>query len=519
MLRKKQAENSLLYFTRLMFKARYNSRFIVNWHHSLIASEFEALVNGTSMSNVGTPGRTEILILNMPPRYTKTEMAVVNFVPWVLAKNPAAKFIHTSYSDDLVLHNSEQAREIIAHEQYQELWPTVINPSVDSKGLWLTSDSGGLYAVPSRGTITGFGAGVTEQGAWGDKFGGAILIDDPLKPDDAKSDAMRGAVNERLLTTIISRRNSRETPIVLIMQRLHEDDMTGFILAGKTGMRVRHVKIQALTDAERVPGDEGALWPYKHTAEELRSQQMAEPYVFSGQMQQDPSPSEGEYFKRSWIRYYVRPGEIGQPGDAVLPEHLNKYGASDYAVSEAQGDFTEHGVSGVDAADDMYVLDWWYGQKNSLESVNAWLDMVERHKIIAWAQEKGPILRAIEPLMSKRMEERKLYVYIVPYTSSRGSQEFDKEMRAQSIRGRFAQGKVLFPRHAPWVPRLIDQLLKFPKGKLDDGVDVLSLKGRMLADMRGKKVPPAEKPPVFENKITLDDLWDENENDQGRTVI
>lgn len=281
-----------------MFKARFGNKFVVNWHHQLLCNEIEDLVWGRSVSNVGTPGPTELLVINMPPRYTKTEICVVNFVPWVLTFNPAAKFIHSSFSDDLVNHNSSKAREILDHEAYAGLWDVNIAPDTDSKSLWMTEQGGGLYVAPARGTITGFGAGVTHHGAYGRNFGGGILIDDPLKPDDARSDVIRGAVNERLLTTFISRRNSRETPIILIMQRLHEDDMTGFILNGNTGLRVRHVKLPALQK------DGTALWPYKHTAEELLNMQNAEPYVFSGQMQQDPSPPQGRYFKNEWVQYY-----------------------------------------------------------------------------------------------------------------------------------------------------------------------------------------------------------------------
>lgn len=449
-------EDSLLDFTRYMFKARMGQEFLLNQHHRIICNELQDLVEGISQADKG--GQTELLIINMPPRYGKTELGVVNFIPWCLARNPAARFIHLSYSDKLALDNSAQARELMKHEAYSGLWGLEMKPDADAKGLWKTSHGGGVMATAAGGAITGFGAGATSLGSYGRKFSGAIVIDDPLKPDDAESENERSRVNERLVNTIMSRRNSRETPIILIMQRLHEDDMTGFALAGKSGLRTRHVKLAALSEE----GD--ALWAHKHTADELKAMQAASPYNFAGQYQQEPAPLEGEYFKREWFKFYDE-----------LPTGLNYYGASDYAVSDGHGDYTVHGVFGVDLAGDIYVVDWWRERTASDIWVEHFLNMAAEYRPNMWGEENGQIIKSVGPYIQRRMKERNTYVYRVQLASTS-----DKVTRARSIQARMSARGIYLPRGKEWVQPLLSECLMFPNGKNDDQVDVLSKLGQLL---------------------------------------
>ena len=169
-----------------------------------------------------------------------------------IARNPRAKFIHLSYSDDLALDNSSQCRETVTSKDYQDFWPVKIKADADSKKKWYTEQGGGVYATAAGGTVTGFGAGSLADvgiaddddfGGWfagadeddpvnDSLFYGAIIIDDPIKVEDAESEKERARVNKQLNSTIKSRRNSRNTPMIIIMQRLHEDDMAGFVLDG-----------------------------------------------------------------------------------------------------------------------------------------------------------------------------------------------------------------------------------------------------------------------------------------------
>jgi hypothetical protein len=179
------------------------------------------------------------LIINIAPRYGKTEVAVKNFIAKGLAHNPAAKFIHLSYSDDLALDNSEEVKDIIKSAEYQQLFPEVqIKPGTDSKKKWYTTKGGGVYATAAAGQVTGFGAGKVDDEEVekffdeieSEGFGGALVIDDPIKPEDADSELIRERVNNRFDSTIRNRVNSRNTPIIIIMQRLHEHDLCGYLI-------------------------------------------------------------------------------------------------------------------------------------------------------------------------------------------------------------------------------------------------------------------------------------------------
>jgi predicted phage terminase large subunit-like protein len=353
----------------------------------------------------------------------------------------------------------------------------------DAKGLWKTQQGGAFMASPAGGTITGFGAGSTELGSYGRKFAGAIIIDDPLKPDDASSEVERASVNERLINTVMSRRNSRETPIILIMQRLHEDDMTGFVLAGNTGETWHHLKMPALD------GDK-PLWAHKHTMEDLLAIKSASPYTFSGQYQQEPAPEEGIYFLRDWFKPY-----------GTLPANLNYYGASDFAVSDKRGDYTVHGVFGIDPTGEIYLVDWWRKQATADVWIEQMLDMADSYKTLAWAMEGGVIEKAVMPLIRSRMMARNQYPRLAVYPSTT-----DKEARARNIQGRMAARGVHVPTQ-PWVADLLSECINFPNGKHDDQVDVLSLLGNMLANLKPGVIPPKVRDTINTELPTIEQLF------------
>ena len=275
------SEQSLLYFASYMYLENHNRKFMRSEHFKKIADTLERVYSG----------EIKRLIINIPPRYGKTELAIKMFMSWCLAKSPQSKFIHLSYSDALALDNSAQTKEYINSDAYQSLWSMELKKDAQSKSKWFNNFGGGVYATASGGAITGFGAGSTTL----DGFGGAIIIDDPLKPDDAFSEVKRGTVNERYNNTIRSRVNSRETPIIVIMQRLHEDDLSGFLLDGGSGEEWEHLCMPALSE-DNIP-----LWEDKHTFQELESLRQANRYTFSGQYQQQPAPDEGGEWRKEWF--------------------------------------------------------------------------------------------------------------------------------------------------------------------------------------------------------------------------
>lgn len=275
-----------LWATRYFFRAENGRKFNVGAHHRRIAEALDRVFSGECTR----------LIINCPPRYSKTEMLKA-FVKKGLAINPASKYIMLSYSANLALDNSERIKDAVDSEWYRELFPWVeIKQDSHAKQKWYTTSGGGVYATSSDGQVTGFGAGLVAEeeefqvsgfksqvsGAWG----GAIIIDDPLKPLDATSPVKRQKVNDQFENTIRSRVNDRSTPIIIIMQRLHKQDLCGYLLETEPD-EWEVLSLPALSVDEET-GEEVALYPFKHTVEELHKIRAANRFTFETQYQQNP---------------------------------------------------------------------------------------------------------------------------------------------------------------------------------------------------------------------------------------
>ncbi len=228
-------ERDGMLFMRYFFKLRENTKMLLNWHHYVIEFVLQAVIDGYITR----------LIINVSPGYTKTEQAVLNFICRGLAINNRAKFIHTSYSGDLAHVNSSKIKETVESEEFQQLWPMQIRIDTKGKKRWFTEQGGGMMAAASGGQITGFRAGRMEEG-----FTGAFINDDPLKPDDAFSDAKRTTINKRFNNTHRSRLAVETVPMINIMQRIHEDDLSGFLLKGGSGDQWHHLVLPANLNEE-----------------------------------------------------------------------------------------------------------------------------------------------------------------------------------------------------------------------------------------------------------------------------
>lgn len=312
-------KSSIMNYTKYFFQKQYGRSFVVGEHHTKIANALDDVLMG----------RLKRLIINIAPRYGKTELAVKNLISAGLAINPASKFIHLSYSDDLALDNSEAVKDLVTSPDYQALFPDVqLKQGATAKNKWYTTQGGGVYARAAGGQVTGFGAGQVDiepgEGVNADEeefrlamedltadtsvttFGGALIIDDPIKPDDADSDVVRGRVNNRFDSTIINRVNSRNTPIIIIMQRLHEEDLCGHVLANYPGeWTVLSLPCIIVEDGRELK-DGRALWEFKHTLDELLKMNDINPINFGRQYMQNPQPKEGLMYNEFKL-YSVKP--------------------------------------------------------------------------------------------------------------------------------------------------------------------------------------------------------------------
>lgn len=443
LLRRKRASENLIAFTEYTYP-----RYRTAPHHQIIADRLEKVAKG----------ECKRLMLLLPPRHGKSELASKRFPALSLGWRPELHFISASATSGLAEDFGREVRNIIGSGDYANIFPrTKLAEDSQAKGKWNTSVGGMYYAVGVGGAVIGRGADV-------------FMIDDPYATmAEAQSETTRKNVWEWYTGTVYNRLQPGGS-IVLINHRMHEDDLTGALLHQQAsgGDKWEVVEFPAINDAGE------ALWPEAYPIETLRQiQRNTLPRFWSALYQQRPSPEEGDYFKREWFRFYTEP-----------PKHLRKYGASDYAVTEKGGDYTVHGVCGVDPDDNLYVLDIWRQQTESHKWVEAFIDLVDRHKPLKWGEEQGQIIKSLGPFIDKRMRERKVYCH-----REQMSSVADKPTRCRSFQARAAMGKVYLPHNAHWVADLMTELLNFPNGKHDDQVDVVGLIGRMLDTMVAGQVP------------------------------
>lgn len=441
----KYAQADFYYFSRWMFLQQRGYQWQRAQQHQQICDALMRIYNG----------ECKRLIINIPPRYSKTQLAMIYFMAWTLGHCPDAEFIHTSYSGRLATNNSYQTRELIQHEAYREIFGDKVQLKTDStaKDEWRTTEGGCVYAVGAGGTITGFGAGKVRDG-----FGGAILIDDPHKPDEATSDVMRQNVIDWFQNTLESRTNSPETPIILIMQRLHENDLSGFLLGdrgptGSNGVPIPggngeiwdHLCLKALQD------DGTALWPEKHSVTSLLRMQKSAPIVFAGQYQQSPTAPEGNVYKPDNIRII----------DA-MPTGMRMCRAWDLGAT-VKGDWTVGFLLGKHNG--RYVIADIVRMRGGPDEVDAAvvntarLDGTAVH--IRWPQDPGQAGKAQVAHYSK---------LLAGYTFKALPVTGDKVTRSQPWASQINVGNVDMVR-APWNNALKSEMRVFPNGTWDDQCD------------------------------------------------
>lgn len=431
-------------------------------------------------------GEINRLMLFLPPGSAKSTYASVLFPPYFLGRNQNRKVISTSHDTDLAEGFGRRIRKLVGTEEYNRIFGLELDPGSKAAGHWSLRQMEVPGEDVSRETILneywaiGILASVTGRRC------DLLVIDDPIRGrKDADSQTIRDATWEAYKSDFRTRLKPG-CPIIYIGTRWHEDDPAGRILPedyagesgiieGRDGEQWEVVCLPAIAESTTDPlGREKGerLWPEWYCRErddwfeqEKRTQG---PRNWAALFQQRPAPEEGDFFNREWFRYYD-----------TLPKDLAYYGASDYGVSsQDDGDPTVHGICGMDSDDNMYIVDWYREWVDSERWITEFTQLVKIWEPLMWGEEKGQILKSLDPFIRKKCNEENAHVYRKGYASSQ-----DKPTRAQAIRGRMSQGKVFFPANKPWLEPLLSELLMFPSGKHDDQVDVLSLFGRMLMDM------------------------------------
>lgn len=446
--------SDLLEFTRYTFKARRKTDLRPAPHHEPVCGALERVVAGYSSR----------LIINIPPRTGKTEIAVKNFMAWSMGNIPDCEFIHASYSKRLATTNTWGTREIMQHESFAEVFgaPDFRDDS-NAKDEFRTSAGGIVYASGAEGTITGYGAGKMR-----DKFGGAIIIDDPHKANEGNSVLMRQKVIDWFSNTMESRANNKpHTPVIIIMQRLHEMDLSGWLLSGGNGETWEHVNIPAIDDAGN------SFWPDQFTIKELRRMEKANSYVFAGQYMQRPAPLGGGILRDEWWQYYTQAPRT--EWRAIYADTAQKTGQqNDFSVFECWG----RTYTGQAVLLDM-VRGKWEAPELMVQARAFWA----KHNI---AENMGPLRKmAIEDKVSGTGLIQTLKREGIPVTAIQ--RDRDKITRAYDAAPMIEAGNVLLPRSAAWLSDMLAEASAFPNGAHDDTLDPMM---DAISDMLQAKASP-----------------------------
>jgi len=309
--------------------------------HIRIIEALTQLVLGT------LPGGKQNLMILMPPRHGKTFL-VRDFITWSIGIFPDSEYLYISYGDDLSVGSTTAIKVALEQDWYNYIFPDTA--LTKWRGDYFTTAQGGaVYGTTVEGLVTGFGAGKKRFGDNEGIFGGALVIEDPLKAKEARSETTKATLLETYDSTIRNRKNSDNTPIILIQQRLAPDDLPGHILETEAD-KCHVLRFQGLS-----PGNI-ALWPQVRSVDSYLRLQKVNPNIFYTQEQQEPQNAGGNIIKKEWWAYYdcvnqdyEVNGLVFLTADTAMKEET----MNDFTALQAWSCHEEHGKMYLDLIDEV----------------------------------------------------------------------------------------------------------------------------------------------------------------------
>lgn len=417
--------------------------YLHNWHIDAIVYQLMRVHNG----------ELRRLIINQPPRSLKTICVSVAYVAWCLGHDPSMKFACVSYSNDLAAKFHLMFRQVVTSEWYRKLFPRV-SIKKDTETELVTTLNGGRYGTSVGGTMTGRGFDV-------------IILDDPLKADEAQSDPARRKVNDYFRNTLMSRLDDPKTgSFILVSQRLHEDDLAGVLLE-EGGWY--HLDLPAIAEEDQMVPIGPAATHYRKQGDALHPQRLSladleatkadiGSLVFSAQYQQRPVPLDGNLVRREWIAWYDKTalptdGRVVQSWDVASTTAET----SDYSVCTTWREFKQ----------DYYLLNVWRDRVEFPDLKRKVISLCHQHAANVILIEKAGLgLNLFQELARENERGFPRPIGIKPVGS-----KLDR-MVAQSTR--FEAGQVHLPKDAPWLDAFLHELMAFPNARNDDQVDSVS---------------------------------------------
>jgi len=433
--KKEKCRQNFMPFVKEMWSA-----FIAGKHHKDMADAFERVANGS----------LKRLIINMPPRHTKSEFASYLFPAWYLGKFPHKKIIQTAHTAELATNFGRKVRNLVATPDYQALFPTKLSSDSKAAGRWNTNKGGDYFAIGVGGAVTGKGADV-------------LIIDDP----HSEQEAMQGnpAVFDRVYEWYSSGPRQRLQPggsIIIVMTRWSKRDLTGQIINNsikRDGDEWEQIEFPALMPSGK------PLWSEFWSQKELEAIKNEIPVSkWEAQYQQNPTSEEGAIIKREMWKVWEK--EDPPPCEFIIQSWdtaFEKNNRADYSACTTWGVFYKTDKDGFDAAH-IILLDAFKDRLEFPELKQKAHELYKEWNPDALIVEKKA---AGAPLI---YEMRRMGIPLQEYTPSKGS---DKIARVNAISDLFASGFVWCPDRR-WAEEVVEECASFPNGEHDDLVDSTS---------------------------------------------
>lgn len=471
-LEKRLAERSLYEFIKQFWHIIEPGRsFVGGWHIEALCEHLEAV----------TRGEVKRLLVNVPPGFMKSLTLNVFWPAWEWGPQnmPTMRYLCASYAETLTIRDNEKFRLIVNSELYQKRWgDRVIMNSYQSSKTKVGNEATGWKMATS---ISGVGTG---------ERGDRVLIDDPNSVKEAESQAVRQSTLQWFSEVIPTRINSpKESVIIVIQQRTHEEDVSGYILS--KDMNYTHLCIPMKFDPDRrcvtsigwvdPRTEDGELaWPEQYSGDYVaRLERELGPYAAAGQLQQAPSPRGGGIIKREWWGAWE---DIAPPGrENTYPRFSYVVATLDPAYTEKQeNDYSGFNIWGVFHEEERHAGYNVSVSKPRVMLIMAWQDRLALHDLVKRVDAdcrrfkvNDLLIEAKASGLSVEQELRRLFVDS-PYGIRMDNPKGDKVSRVHAISHFFYDGLVYAP-NKRWAEAVIDQMSTFPKGKHDDLVDAVSM--------------------------------------------
>lgn len=444
------------------------------------------------------------IAVSVGPQLGKSQILSKNGPAWALGKKPRMNIILGTYNQPFAEEIGDAVRDIINSPTYAQVFPdTKLRKGGGKVSLLITEKNGRMAFVGRGGSGTG-------------KPADLFLVDDPIKDDSEAQSPVARDETWNWFTKVAFTRMHGTSAAIIVHTRWNEDDLIGracdpehperdkkydgiaddwlyinlpAVVTTPTLAKTLGLTLDKQDDPKVVKafGDKpmSSLWPGRKPLSFLAQSHRLDPVGFNALYMGRPTPDDGDYFKADWLIEY-------DPHE--LPAYLEKYAASDHAVSTKQkNDPSVIGGVGVDENDTIWVLEdliWERMQTDrTVEEIIRWM---KEHTPNYWTMEGELISKSFGPFLIKRMHEERVYVPIDEASVSK-----DKRTRARAIQGRMAMRKVRFPRKAWWWPAARQQILKFDNGANDDFVDFMAHVGNCLLKHHAARAAPQEDEKVI----------------------